>query len=42
MMFLEELYDYLGALYKNFLEIRLDKPTWDKELLNIKEWIEND
>lgn len=42
MMFLEELYDYLGALYKKFLEIRLNKPTWDQELLKIKEWIEND
>ncbi len=42
MMFLEELYDYLGALYKKFLTIRLDKPIWDKELVKIKEWIEND
>jgi len=42
MFFLEELYDYLGALYKKFLNIRLDKPTWDNELLKIKEWIGND
>jgi len=42
MLLLEELYDYLGSLYKTFLNIRLDKPVWDENLITIKEWMDVD